>query len=246
MVSAPVGFQCPECVAEAAATTRRPTSVFGGGVHANQVAVTATLVAVNVGVYLLGWLVPSLASDFALLPVAVADGQWYRLLTATFLHAGLLHLGLNMYSLWVLGGLLEPLLGRRRFAVLYVTSALAGSALSYAFLDPFSFALGASGAVYGLLGAALVVMRRLSRDVTAVLAVLIVNLVLSFAWHGIDWRAHVGGLAGGLVVAAAYAYAPTQRRVAWAVAAVAVVVAACVALLTWRTNELVPLLAQLT
>jgi membrane associated rhomboid family serine protease len=239
MVAAPVGFHCPTCVAEAAGTSRQPTTVFGGGVHADQTAVTRILVIVNVAVYLLGWVVPGLARQFALVPLGVASGDWYRLLTAPFLHAGLLHLLLNMWALWVLGAVLEPLLGRRRFGALYAASALAGSALSYAFLDPFTLALGASGAVYGLLGAVLVVLRRLDRDVTAVLVILGINLVLTFLISGIDWRAHLGGLLAGLLVSAAYSYAPKPQRTAWSVGAVILVVAGSAALVAGRTNQLV-------
>jgi membrane associated rhomboid family serine protease len=246
MIAAPVGFHCPTCVAEAAGTVRQPTTVFGGGVHADQMAVTRTLVVVNVAVYLLGWAAPNLTRDYALIPLAVAGGDWYRLLTATFLHAGALHLLLNMWALWMLGGVLEPLLGRRRFGALYAASALAGSALSYAFLDPFSVALGASGAVYGLLGAVLVVLRRLDRDVTAVLAILGINLVLTFVLSGIDWRAHLGGMVAGLLVSAGYAYAPKDRRTAWSVGTVLLVVAGAAGLVGWRTDQLVSAISGLT
>lgn len=140
----------------------------------------------------------------------VAGGEYYRLLTAAFLHGDLSHLALNMVALFLLGSALEPHLGRLRFTVLYVLSALGGSAASYAFsLGP---SLGASGAVFGLLGATLVVNRRLRRETAGLWILLAINVAYGFWRPDIDWRAHFGGLAAGAAVAAVLAYAPARKR----------------------------------
>ncbi len=108
-----------------------------------------------------------------------------------------MHLLLNMYALYLFGPPLEAALGRLRFIVLYLVSALGGSALSYAFSQPGDPSLGASGAVFGLLGAYLVVNRRLGRDTTSVMVLLAINFAYGFLVPRIDWRAHLGGLVAG-------------------------------------------------
>jgi membrane associated rhomboid family serine protease len=176
---------------------------------------TKRLLGANDALYLLTLLMgPALARDFGMLGVAVAVGEWWRLFTAPFLHAGLWHVGLNMMAQWILGGVLEPLLGRSRFLTLYLVSALGGAVASYAFNAPTVLSVGASGAVYGLLGGTFVVLRRLNRDTSGVVVILGLNLVLGFVWPGIDWRAHLGGLLVGALQALAFAYAPTQHRTA--------------------------------
>jgi membrane associated rhomboid family serine protease len=170
--------------------------------------------------------------------VGVADGETYRLLTAAFLHGGVLHLLLNMYALFLFGPQLEASLGRVRFTALYVLSALGGSALSYAFSPPNQPSLGASGAVFGLLGAYLVISRRLGRDTTPVMVLLVINLGYGFLVPRIDWKAHVGGLVVGALVALVLAYAPRERRTVVQVAGLAATLLAVVALVVWRTAEL--------
>ena len=221
MTAAPVGFQCPECVSEGARTVRQPTTVLGGQVRERgDDLVTKILIGLNVGIWLIGMVAgfQDIAGRFALFrlaffdaePVGVADGEWYRMLTAAFVHQEIWHLGLNMYALWILGRMLEPVLGRWRFVTLYVMSALGGSAASLLAPDVISY--GASGAVFGLMGALFVVLRRFGRDVTAVLVILAINVVLGFVVPGIDWRAHFGGLITGAVLAFAFAHAPRAHR----------------------------------
>jgi membrane associated rhomboid family serine protease len=220
MTAAPVGFQCPECVSEGESTVRQPTTVLGGQVRERgDDLVTKILIGLNVGIWLIGMAVGfgDIAARFALLsgnlggrPVGVADGEWYRLLTAAFVHEQPWHLALNMYALWILGRMLEPVLGRWRFVTLYVLSALGGAAASL--LAPGVISYGASGAVFGLMGALFVVLRRFGRDVTAVLVILAINVVFGFVVPGIDWRAHFGGLITGAVLAFAFAHAPRAHR----------------------------------
>ena len=164
----------------------------------------------------------------------VAQGEYFRLLTSTFLHFGVIHIALNMYCLFLLGPSLEAAFGRLRFAVLYVLSGLSGAALSYALGPENEQAAGASGAVFGLFAAFYVLQRRRGGDVTQILTTIGINLAISFAASSfIDWRGHVGGLVGGGLVAAGLVYAPAGRSrwiyQAVATLAVAVVIVAVVA-----------------
>jgi membrane associated rhomboid family serine protease len=227
MNAAPVGFQCPECVREGRASVRQPRTPLGGEIVVRGDLVTKILIGLNVAVFLIGLVSSGVAPRLGLFysglyngePIGVADGEWWRLLTATFLHVSLFHLLLNMYALWILGQALEPVLGRWRFTALYFISALAGSAVSLLALPPGTMSLGASGAVFGLFGALFVIMRRLGRDLSGLIAVLAINVVLVFIFSGIDWRAHLGGLVTGSFLAAAFAYAPRGQRTAWSVGA---------------------------
>jgi membrane associated rhomboid family serine protease len=133
----------------------------------------------------------------------VATGQWYRLITATFLHGGILHLLFNMYALYILGPNLERMLGSKQFFSLYFLSALGGSTLGLWFSDPTSNSIGASGAIFGLLTATIVIGRHLRADVTQLIVLLVINTALGFT-GGVDWRAHLGGALTGALVAAIY------------------------------------------
>ena len=136
--------------------------------------------------------------DFVLYGPLVADGEWWRLLTAGFLHGGLFHLLLNMYALYFLGRMLEPALGHVRFAGIFFTSLLTGS-LVVMLMQPDARTLGASGAVYGLLGAAIVMARNRNIDLvqSGLLPILGLNFVVTLVF-GFSLAAHVGGLLGGL------------------------------------------------
>jgi membrane associated rhomboid family serine protease len=243
MTAAPVGFQCPECISEGARTVRQPTTVLGGQVRERGGnLVTKILIAINVVVWLLGLVVGygALAGRFALFRLeflggeafGVAAGEWYRMLTAAFLHVQIWHLGLNMLALWILGNALEPVLGRWRFIALYLISALGGSAASLLTSDVSS--LGASGAVFGLIGALFVVLRRFGRDVSAVLVILALNVVLGFVVPGIDWRAHLGGLVTGALLAYAFTRAPKGHRALVSGLACAALVAMIGTLVAWQ------------
>jgi membrane associated rhomboid family serine protease len=222
MKSASVGFQCPECVAEGARSVRAPRTAFGGRVTTDVGRVSMALIGVNVLVFLVGFGIPDLEIRFGNLALArngfggdligVADGQYYRLITAAFLHAGLLHILFNMFALAQIGPTLEQALGRARFLALYVLSALGGSTLSYLLSDPGQLGVGASGAIFGLFGAYYVVVRRIGGDTQSIVVLLVINLVITFSVRSIDWRAHLGGLVIGAVIAAAFAYVPRGPR----------------------------------
>ena len=250
MIEASVGFQCPECVREGNASVRRARTNFGGRVTRDAGAVTKVLIGVNVAVFFVQQASTSFTQRFELIGAfppppnlafeGVADGQYYRLLTAAFMHGGFLHIAFNMYALFLFGPPLESALGRVRFLTLYLLSALGGSAASYAFNIPNQASLGASGAVFGLLGAFFVVNRRLGRDNSGLLVLVAINLGIAFLprFGNIDWRAHVGGLVTGTLVTVAFAYAPRPRREVVQVAGCVVVLLAIVALIAWRTIDL--------
>lgn len=228
MRPASVGFQCPACVAEGAKTVREPRTVFGGRVTGATSTISLTLVGLNVFVYVLGLLVgqdalrvrfgdipgPAPAELFGLTggAVGVATGELYRLITSAFLHAGVIHLLLNMGALATVGPHLEAALGRVRFVALYLLSALGGSVAGFLLAPPATLSVGASGAVFGLFGAYYVVERRTGRDTASVLGLLAVNLVITFVLPFIDWRAHLGGLVTGTLIAAVLAYVPRGPR----------------------------------
>jgi membrane associated rhomboid family serine protease len=203
------------------------------------------LVVLNLAVYLLTWLSGDrLLVDFGMLGVAIAAGEWWRLLTAPFLHAGLWHVGLNMFALWVLGSQLEPLLGRWRFVTVYLLSALGGATASYVFSAPTALSVGASGAVFGLLGAFFVALRRLDRDTSGVVALLAVNVALGFVFPGIDWRAHLGGLLVGALVTTGFVYGPARRRTLVGWGSAAGVLLLLVLTVSWRTDQILALLGR--
>lgn len=245
MVPAPVGFQCPECVANAAAETRQPTTVAGGRIIDRPV-VTYTLIGINAVVFLLEVVagIGSVSGDWGMSPFAIAqNNEWWRLLTSAFLHGSFLHIAFNMYVLYALGPTLERLLGHTRYITLYVLAALGGSVASYAFSDLNTLSVGASGAIFGLMGALVVAGRRLRYDVTQVLVLLGVNLVIGFITTGVDWRAHLGGLVTGAATAAVFVYAPKANRTTWQVAGIigiVIVLAAAVMIRTAQITDLIP------
>jgi membrane associated rhomboid family serine protease len=245
MVSASVGFQCPECVREgnASARTVRPRTVAGGSVARDPHLVTKILIGLNLAVFLavqafgnqvvtdLG--LYGLCSKYASQCIGVAAGpdQWYRLVSAVFLHEQVAHIAFNMLALWWVGAPLEGLLGRTRYFALYMLSGLGGSALVL-LLAPSSLTLGASGAIFGLFGATAVFVRRMRYDMRPVLILLALNLFFTFTWSNISWQGHIGGLVAGSLIAVGMAYAPPERRalVQWGTCAAVFVVTLVV---TW-------------
>ncbi|MEV8095757.1 rhomboid family intramembrane serine protease [Kitasatospora sp. NPDC085879] len=225
MVSASVGFHCPECVRGEAAEHRPARTRFGGLPTADGALVTKVLIGLNLLVFLVTeYLSPKWGVRLAMLsgtsfggvPVryGVAQGpeEWYRLFTAVFVHSGPFHILMNMISLWVLGPQLERVLGRGRYLALYLLSGLAGNAFAYLVTGGNVFSVGASGAIFGLLGATAVLFRVTRTPLGPVIALLVFNLVITFSVSAIDWRAHVGGLVAGAVTGAGLMYAPRGRR----------------------------------
>ncbi|MGV8979243.1 MAG: rhomboid family intramembrane serine protease [Cellulomonas sp.] len=213
---APVGVQCVDCVAAAARTVRPTRTAFGGRVREGRPVVTLTIIALCVASYLLQMAVPGWTNRWAFAPAA-GEVQPYRFFTTAFLHASIFHILFNMYALWIVGPFLENALGRARYIALYLISAVAGSVGVLLFASPVTdawviYAVGASGAVFGLFGAVLVVLRRLGRNARSFLAIIALNLVIGFVVPGIAWQAHVGGLVVGASLGAVYAYAPPARR----------------------------------
>jgi membrane associated rhomboid family serine protease len=142
----------------------------------------------------------------------VADGSSWELLTSMFLHIEPWHIGANMLSLYLFGPQVERVLGRVRFLVVYLVSGLTGSAVVFWLADPSGLTLGASGAIFGLLGAFLVLAHKTGGDVRGVLTLLVLNGVLTFVIPNISWQGHLGGFLGGLAVTGALVYAPRERR----------------------------------
>ncbi len=168
----------------------------------------------------------------------VATGAPWQVLTSGFTHEGIMHLGFNMFVVWMLGPQLEQILGRVRFLAVYLVSLLGGSAAVMVLSNPTSQTIGASGAIYGLLGAVLLLALRHQGDVKQILLWLGLNVAMTFVVPGISWQGHFGGLAAGLAVTAALVFAPKQARARWQWLAVAVVVAALVAVIAWRAMQL--------
>ncbi len=254
MRAASVGQQCVECVGEGARSTRQARTTFGGRPVTGAV-VTWTLVAINVAVFLVAWARPGIVNDLALFGYApyasggplhgIAAGEWYRLITSAFVvpGAGLSGLGFvdilfNMWALIFVGPALEGLLGRARFLAVYLLSAVGGAVMYYYLVPPDHLAAGASGAIYGLFGAWFVVSRRLRADTRGIVALIAINLVISFVWHAIAWQAHIGGLLTGALLTAAYAYAPRRNRAAFQIAATVLVVVIIVTAVVVRNAQL--------
>lgn len=227
---APVGFHCVDCVAEAARTTPTHRSGLGGVATQARPAVTLTLVGLCVAVYLLQLTTP-VATDLGYFsPVAGRVEPW-RFLTAAFLHdpSQLMHILFNMLCLWQMGQWLEPLLGRARFAALYLLSGIGGSVMFLLLAAPptggipqsptawTQGTLGASGAVFGLFGAAVVLLRHLRRPLGVMLGLLAVNAALPLFVPNIAWQAHLGGFVTGAALAGVLIATRTRprRRLQW-------------------------------
>lgn len=223
MVTAPVGFQCPECVKGGGQEVRTMRNLRAS----SDAYVTTALIAVNAVVFVLGMQgggafsrgSNTLTREYALYGPAVDAGEWYRLVTSGFLHYGLMHVFFNMFLLYQLGSVLEQGFGRARFAALYAASLL-GGAVGALLLSPDSLTAGASGAVYGLMGATVIVAR--SRGVgfmqSGVGGLLAINLLLTFAIPGISIGGHLGGLVAG--AASGVLIGATERQPAAGAAAV--------------------------
>ncbi|MGI5285106.1 rhomboid family intramembrane serine protease [Nonomuraea polychroma] len=218
MRDAAVGFQCPECVAEGNRGIRQAKSTFGGSVVRTPF-VTYTILAINILVFGAQYLTGNeVTTELAMWPagVAVLD-QYYRLITAAFVHGGVFHILFNSWALYVVGPYLERAFGHVRYVGLYSISALGGSVLGL-WLDPLNQpTVGASGAIFGLFGAVFVVGRRLNMDVRGIAVLIAINLVITFLVPGISWTGHIGGLITGSLLAGAMAYAPKNNRTLWQV-----------------------------
>jgi membrane associated rhomboid family serine protease len=257
MRQASVGFQCPSCVKEGARTVRAPRSAYGGRRSGDPRLTSFALIGLNVLVWLAiqtdggsgsrlldrRALVPDFGvragpGGFAEKVPGVADGDWWQVVTSVFTHVEPLHIGLNMLTLYFLGPPVEMVLGRARFLALYLVSGLTGSAAVMLFSNAHQQTLGASGAIYGLMGALVVLAHKIGSNPQQILVWLGLNLVLTFTVANISWQGHLGGLLGGVLVAAAMAYAPRVRRTLVQWSAVGLLTAIAVATIALKAAEL--------
>ncbi|MRJ75626.1 rhomboid family intramembrane serine protease [Aeromicrobium sp. SMF47] len=242
MREASVGFQCPSCIAEGAKTVRQPKNLAGGAVTGTSGAVSLALIVINVLAYVVtaatGGQSGSFFRDGALVGYFVADGETWRLVTSAFLHAGLLHLLFNMYALYLFGPFVERALGTIRFIVAYATVAIAGSVFVYLLAPPGVATIGASGAVFGLFGMAMMLLLKAKQDITTLLVLLAINAFISVAGSNISWQGHLGGFVAGVVLGAVIAYAPRERRQLFQAGVIVVVWIAMIAAVVLRTASL--------
>lgn len=223
---AAVGIQCVDCVREQSKTVRRPASRFGAQARGGRPVVTLTLIGICVLVYIGQRVDDRVTLDMMFVPLLAKSEPW-RFLTAAFAHSpsGFMHIGFNMFALWITGQYLEPLLGRIKFLTLFLISAIGGS-VGYLLLaqlpermgQPSGWTtptVGASGAVFGLFAAVLVLNRHLGRETGSILGVLAINAVLGFVLPNIAWQAHLGGAVTGAALAVVLALtAPKGQTVA--------------------------------
>ena len=246
-VQAAVGVQCVDCVREARAPATR--SALGARLTGGPPIVTYTIIGLCVAMFVAQFAIDDLWYDLGFVP-ALAEVQPYRFLTSSFLHSqsNFLHLGFNMYLLWLVGPGLEELLGRARFVGLYLAAAIGGSVVVLLTASPIvnrggevaidpgfvTATIGASGAVFGLFGALLIVLRRLNRNISQILVFFAINAVFGFIVPNVSWQGHLGGLVVGLALGAAFAFAPRERRqlVSWG--AVVGVLVILVAATLWK------------
>jgi membrane associated rhomboid family serine protease len=252
---APVGIRCPDHagVRRGPTTRLQPKPVRrapGTALGTSRAPVTYTLIAVNLLIYLLtvaqgsGLSSPggSVFNKMFLYGPYVGHGDWWRIVTAMFLHASLLHIAFNMYALWAIGRLVEQYLGTVRYIGLYFVSGLAGSAGAL-MQTPHTPVLGASGAIFGILGAMMVIEWQVTGSFAGQAMTLIaINLVISFLIPGISWGGHVGGLIGGILVMLAYAHWSDRGRAQYGqlglggVLGLIVVAVGSVAIAYWRVR----------
>jgi membrane associated rhomboid family serine protease len=200
MNPASIGYQCPECAGNVTKIIN-PIQQRRFIPTRQKAKITKFLTISLVVVYALQSLLGDiLIANFALFAPSVSQGKWWLLITAGFLHGSILHLFFNAYILWVVGGQLESIVGSIRFGIIYLVSLLGGSIASYLFSPFGTYSVGASGAIFGLMGSMLVVGRKIRIDISQITTLVILNVVLGFVISGIDWRAHLGGLFAGALI----------------------------------------------
>ena len=258
MTPASVGFQCPDCVKEGARATRQARTPYGGLRPSSAGSVTKLLIAMNAVVFVLilasGGSNGHVLTRLALIPVGgryvvngevtfvegVANGAAWQLVTAMFTHVQVWHIGFNMLALFVLGPQLEVMLGRARFLALYLLSGLTGSATVYWLAAENSVTVGASGSLFGLMAALLIVAVKVGGDVQSLLTLVAINIAITiFGAAFISWQGHLGGFVGGLWVALVLVYAPRRRRTFWQVTGMALLAGAILIAVVTRTLVLV-------
>jgi membrane associated rhomboid family serine protease len=227
MRPASVGFHCPDDVDRASRSMRPARTSVGARLLQSPPYVTGTLIALNVIGYVVTGLAPgatlrnpttprspdALFNKWQLLPFYVkTDHRYYELITSAFLHVSLLHIASNMITLAFVGPALERLLGWWRFAAVYLLSALGGSAAIYAFGSEIGTTVGASGAIFGLFGACLVLVRRLGLDLQWLVGIIVINFILTFSIQNISKLGHIGGFVTGVLAGVAIGGLPSMRN----------------------------------
>jgi membrane associated rhomboid family serine protease len=252
MIPAPVGFQCPECVEEARREFRKgPGRPFRGGISVTKALLVAIAIPFVIEIVVGGpraLFDPSAQLLFdlgAMAPPAVAEGQFWRLFTAMFLHAGLLHVALNAYFFWLFGRVVESVFGRTWMLLIFLVSGFLASVASYAFGPVLALAVGASGAISGVFGAFIAYNYRRrhlaanAANLRMALTVIVLNAFIAVVYTSIDGRAHVGGLVAGFALGyLADDAVPARQRAVARFAGVATLVALGIALVVWRTAEI--------
>jgi membrane associated rhomboid family serine protease len=218
MMEAPVGWQCPDCIAAGAKKTKviRPFAASnrtGAVGSTNPTPVVIALVVICVVVFAAsGFGKASVIDRLGMWPNGVHyEHEYYRLFTSLFLHLDFLHIAFNMISLLIVGPAVEVMLGKSRFLTLYLLAGLGGNVLSYLIAPAAQLSAGASGAIFGVFGAYVVLARLRRKPMGPVLALIVINLVLGFTGN-IEWQAHIGGLLVGCVLGLAFHYASTMRQ----------------------------------
>jgi len=242
----PVGVICPECMKEQrknqSPAQRRAQRRWGGrpggaitmAGRSGKPLVTYVLLAVTSAIGLLQ-LLPGIGNEITQQLLFAAAYLYpelspypfepWRLLTAVFAHGSFIHLALNMLALWMLGQTLEPMLGRARYLALYLISGLGGS-VAVALIAPETATVGASGAIFGLMAALLIIGRHIGANVTGILVILAINFAFTFTVSGIAWQAHLGGAVIGALIAFIYTRTRRREQRTWQIALLALVAVA--------------------
>jgi len=255
MTPAAVGFQCPSCIKDGSKSTRTGRLPYGGERSSNPALTSFVLIAINLAVWVMiraDDTLGGLADKLSLLPQTsaagpigeriavegVSGGAYWQLLTSAFSHYDLMHIGFNMVALYFLGPQLEMFLGRARFLGLYLVSALTGSLAVMLLSDPNTQTLGASGAIFGLLGALLVVCFKIKADTSQILVWVGINVVYTFVGSNISWQGHLGGFVGGALIAALFVYSPKENRPVYQWSGLGVITAVSIILIAMRAAAL--------
>jgi len=235
-VESSVGFLCPE---DAGGTPKQVNRQRVRALKLGRPKLTIAIIVINA----LFWLLEIspygdyVISYLAYKPVFTTIAPW-QMLTAAFLHdaSSPLHLLFNMYTLYIFGQVLEPMLGKARYFALYLIAAFGGSVAVLLFGDPAATVVGASGAIFGLMGAYFILLRSIGQNSGQLMGLIAINLIFSFLNPGISWQAHIGGLVVGGIVAAIYAATRRAEQKAVQMAGLVVVVAALIALSFYQVN----------
>ncbi|MDR1825271.1 MAG: rhomboid family intramembrane serine protease [Bifidobacteriaceae bacterium] len=249
-IPAAVGVQCPECVQQANRTAPAARSILGAPIsrgHLPLLTIGALVLCVIGYVAQLatgGANSGTVTQHLVFAPIMAREEPW-RLITSAFLHGSPLHLLFNGYALWVVGSFVERLLGRWRFAALFLLSAIGGNVAVLVWARIVNTwgswlqgTLGASGAVFGLFATTLILSRRLGGNMSGILSVIAINLVFSFTVPNVSWQGHIGGLLLGGALAALFVYTPRLKRFRYSVAGVVGAVVLCAGLVIGLTASL--------